>query len=107
MYYYTNYNTAENRPDWLRTHHIQLPNMSIRIRYTDPQLKERNLFWRIDHPETGPVTHLGQSFMLSETPARAYRPSPLLGEHTEYVCSEILGMTDKEFIDLTQAGVFE
>jgi benzylsuccinate CoA-transferase BbsF subunit len=75
--------------------------------YADPQLKERNLFWQIDHPETGPVTHLGQSFMLSETPARPYRPSPLLGEHTEYVCSEILGMADKEFVELTQAGVFE
>jgi crotonobetainyl-CoA:carnitine CoA-transferase CaiB-like acyl-CoA transferase len=75
--------------------------------YTDPQLKDRNLFWRIDHPETGPVTHLGQSFELSTTPARLYRPSPLLGEHTEYVCSKILGMTDKKFVELTQAGVFE
>jgi benzylsuccinate CoA-transferase BbsF subunit len=75
--------------------------------YADPQLRERNLFWLMDHPETGPFTHLGQSFELSKTPARAYSPSPLLGEHTEYVCTGILGMSDEEFVELVQSGVFE
>jgi benzylsuccinate CoA-transferase BbsF subunit len=75
--------------------------------YHDPQLKERNLFWQINHPESGLITHLGQSFQLSNTPARPYRPSPLIGEHTEYVCSRILGMSDDEFVTLMQAGVFE
>ncbi len=73
----------------------------------DPQLATRNLYWEMDHPETGPLTHLGQSFKLSRTPARPYSPSPLLGEHTEYVCTELLGMSDDEFVKLMQAGVFE
>ena len=55
----------------------------------------------------GPFTHLGQSFQLSETPAKPARPSPLIGEHTEYVCTKILGMSDEEFVNLLQAGVFE
>lgn len=75
--------------------------------YEDPQLKTRNLFWNIDHPEIGPFTHLGTGFELSETPGRPYRPSPGIGEHTEYVCSEILGLSDEEFIELLQEGVFE
>ena len=73
----------------------------------DPQLRERNIYWPMEHSEMGLFTHLGQSFQLSKTPARAYSPSPLLGEHTEYICTKILGMSDEEFVNLMQAGVFE
>lgn len=75
--------------------------------YNDPQLRHRGLFWSLQHPEIGLSAHLGQAFQLSETPARARRPSPCLGEHTEYVCREFLGMSDEEFIQLTNEGVFE
>jgi hypothetical protein len=34
-------------------------------------------------------------------------PAPCLGEHTEYVCTEILGMSDEYFLELMQKGVFE
>ena len=73
----------------------------------DPQLKQRNLFWKMDHPEMGEFTHLGESFMLSNTPSKAYSPSPLLGEHTEVICRELLGMKDEEFVKLMAEGVFE
>ena len=75
--------------------------------YDDPQLRQRNLFWALNHPDMGLFTHLGQGFELSKTPARAYMPSPRLGEHTEYVCTKILGMTDQEFVELVGAGVFD
>ena len=75
--------------------------------YDDPQLRKRNMYWPMEHSEMGMFTHLGQSFRLSKTPAQAYSPSPLLGEHTEYICTKILGMSDEEFIDLMQKGVFE
>jgi benzylsuccinate CoA-transferase BbsF subunit len=75
--------------------------------FNDPQLNKRNIYWPMEHSEMGMFTHLGQSFQLSKTPAKAYSPSPLLGEHTEYVCTRILGMSDEEFIDLMQKGVFE
>ena len=73
----------------------------------DPQLKQRNLFWKMEHPEVGEMTHLGESFMLSKTPAKAFSPSPLLGEHTEMICTELLGMKDDEFVKLMGEGVFE
>ena len=75
--------------------------------FNDPQLKKRNIYWPMQHAEMGEFTHLGQSFQLSKTPARAYSPSPLLGEHTEQVCTEMLGMSDEEFVSLMQEGVFE
>ncbi len=73
----------------------------------DPQLNKRNIFWKMNHTEMGEFTHLGQSFQLSKTPAKAYSPAPLLGEHTEQICTEMLGMSDEEFISLMQEGVFE
>ena len=75
--------------------------------YTDPQLRHRNLFWSIEHSEMGSFTHLGASLEMSKTPAQAYRPSPCLGEHNEYVFTKILGKTDEEFLELLQAGVLE
>jgi benzylsuccinate CoA-transferase BbsF subunit len=75
--------------------------------FIDPQLRERGLYWPLQHAEMGTFTHLGTSFAMSATPARAYRPSPRLGEHTEYVCTQILGMPDEEFAELASAGVFE
>ena len=34
-------------------------------------------------------------------------PAPCLGEHTEYICTRMLGMSDNEFVELMQEGVFE
>jgi crotonobetainyl-CoA:carnitine CoA-transferase CaiB-like acyl-CoA transferase len=75
--------------------------------YADPQLRHRNLFWSIEHPEMGAFTHLGASLEMSKTPAQAYLPSPCLGEHNEYVLTKILGKTDEEFLDILQTGVLE
>jgi benzylsuccinate CoA-transferase BbsF subunit len=75
--------------------------------YQDPQLAERGLFWKMEHPEMGQFTHLGQGFELSKTPAQARLPSPLLGEHSEQVCTQILGMSDSEFAEAAGNGLFE
>ena len=73
----------------------------------DPQLAYRHYFWELEHPEIGMHHYEGTGFTLSKTPAEITMPSPLLGQHTEYVCREILGMSDDEFIDLLSQGVFE
>jgi benzylsuccinate CoA-transferase BbsF subunit len=75
--------------------------------YEDPQLRTRDLFWSMTHSEVGSFTHLGASFRLSKTAGKPYRPSPGIGEHTEYICTNILGLTDEEFIELLQEGIFE
>jgi crotonobetainyl-CoA:carnitine CoA-transferase CaiB-like acyl-CoA transferase len=75
--------------------------------YSDPQLRERDLFWSLPHSELQSFTHLGASFQLSDTPARPYMASPCLGEHTAYVCTEMLGIRDDEFSELLAQGVFE
>lgn len=72
----------------------------------DQQIKEREVFIPLKHPVIGVFGHPTPVYKLSKTKAQV-RTSPCLGEHTEYVCTKLLGMSDQEFIDLLQQGVFE
>lgn len=73
----------------------------------DSQLKLRDNFWIMEHKILGPTIHLGQPFILSKTPAQPRMPAPCLGEHTEYVCTKLLNMSDEEFVELVAAGAFD
>jgi benzylsuccinate CoA-transferase BbsF subunit len=75
--------------------------------FEDPQLRQRDLFWSMEHDEMGEFTHLGNSMVLSKTPAQAMKPSPCMGEHNEYILTKILGKTDGEFVELLAAGALE
>lgn len=72
----------------------------------DPQLKHRGYYWRLDHKEFGNFSYSGIPAKFSETPYEV-RPAPMLGEHTEMVCTRFLGMDDAEFVELMVDGVFE
>lgn len=74
--------------------------------YADPQLKHREAVWYMDHPELGRIGYYTAPFRLSATPAEPRMPPPRLGEHTEYVCTEIIKMSREEFIQLQGEGVF-
>jgi benzylsuccinate CoA-transferase BbsF subunit len=75
--------------------------------YDDIQLKERECFWVAEHKELGKFSHLGQPSRLSKTPAEFCRAAPCLGEHTEYVCRDLLGMSEEEYDRYLLEGVFE
>ena len=75
--------------------------------HSDPQLRHRCHFKSLDHPEMGIHSYETPSWRLSKTPGEIQNPSPCLGEHTEYVCREIIEMSDEEFIELFQEGIFE
>lgn len=74
--------------------------------YHDPQLKYRHHFWQLEHPEIGKHSYELPAFRLSKTPAELRMPAPCLGQHNEYVYTKILGMSDQEFVELLNEGVF-
>ena len=74
---------------------------------SDPQLNHRHYYWEVDHSEMGKMSYSGLSMKMSENPYKVSRGAPQLGEHTEYVCTEILNMSTEEFIDMLNDGVFE
>jgi crotonobetainyl-CoA:carnitine CoA-transferase CaiB-like acyl-CoA transferase len=71
-----------------------------------PQLAHRGFWWTLEHPEIGKTVNAGSSYLLSKTPYKLEKPAPCFGEHTEYVCTRLLKMSDDEFIDLFQEEVF-
>ncbi len=70
----------------------------------DEHLRARGYYVYLDHPEAGRHAHDGPPFVLSKTPGRVRTPAPCLGEHTEYVCKEILGLDDEGIAELMVAG---
>ncbi len=70
-----------------------------------PQLKHRHYFWYVQHPEMGKVINLRVGYLLSKTPAQIRTTAPCLGEHTEFVCKELLGIPEDEYVDLLVADV--
>jgi benzylsuccinate CoA-transferase BbsF subunit len=75
--------------------------------YQDPQLCHRSHYWEVDHPVLGRRKFESQAFKLSKTPCQLRMPAPLIGQHNEYVCTEILNMTDEEFVELLNEGALE
>lgn len=69
-----------------------------------PQLLHRGAFVPIDHPKMGVAHYPGVVMRLSETPGMARRP-PMLGEHTDYVLTELLGLSEPEIRELAESGV--
>ena len=64
----------------------------------DPQAEARNSVWEVDHPALGNHSTLWAA-RFSISAGRPHPPQghpPLLGEHTEEVLSEALGMSDSE-----------
>jgi benzylsuccinate CoA-transferase BbsF subunit len=73
--------------------------------FSDIQLRHRQQFQVLNDGEPGPFSFIAPPFRLSLTRAEL-RPSPCLGEHNEYVCTNTLGMRDEEFVELVEAGLF-
>jgi benzylsuccinate CoA-transferase BbsF subunit len=73
----------------------------------DEHIRERGFYKYLDHPETGRAAYDGPPFVLSKTPGELAWPAPLLGEHTEYVCKDILGLGDEDIANLMVAGVLQ
>ena len=73
----------------------------------DPQLAHRHFFWELDHAEIGKHSYEAPPFKLLKTPAELNKPGPCVGEDTEYVCTQILGIPDELFMELLLQGVFE
>lgn len=74
---------------------------------SDPQLAVYDFFREIEHPYLGKQKFFHPpAFTLSDATAEVHRPVQL-GEHTEYLCKEVLGMPAGEFESMKKEGVFD
>ncbi len=71
----------------------------------DPQLKARDYFVEVTHPQAGTHLYSGFAPRLSKTPATFRKPAPCWGEHNTYVLGELLGISQNEIDQLETEGV--
>ena len=71
------------------------PVLSMKELAEEPSLRESGIVVEVDHPTRGPHLTVGNPIKLSDSPADIRR-SPLLGEHTDEILHEVLGMTPDE-----------
>ena len=69
-----------------------------------PQIVARGALVECDHPVAGKVRVVGPPARLSETPADVRLPAPLLGQHTDAILRERLGLDDQEISRLRGTG---
>jgi len=81
------------------------PILNIKEVVEDPHLNARGYFLEIEHPIIGKAKIPGIPFKLSATPGKVERPSPLVGEHNEFILEKYLGINRAELQKLAAEGV--
>lgn len=72
----------------------------------NPQLKAREYFQRVEHPELqDSLLYPGAFIKMSETPCQVKRRPPLIGEHNDEVYLGELGLSSKEMAQLKARGI--
>ena len=75
--------------------------------FADPQVQARRMRIDLPHPRSGTVPQVGNPLRFSTTPVTYTQAPPLLGEHTEAVLTERLGLSKPSLADLVARGVVQ
>ena len=73
--------------------------------FADPQVIARGLKVEMPHPTAGTVALVANPVRLSASPVQYQRPPPLLGQHTEEVLQQWLGLDNQEIDGLRERKV--
>ena len=79
------------------------PILSMKELMEDEGLRATGTVIDVDHPERGSYVSIGCPIKLSDSPAEVVR-SPLLGEHTEEVLSDVLGYSGEDLDRILESG---
>jgi crotonobetainyl-CoA:carnitine CoA-transferase CaiB-like acyl-CoA transferase len=75
--------------------------------FGDLQLAARDHFIPLDHAVLGPGCYEHNGFRLSDAESGYDRPSPTLGQHTDVVLGDILGLTAADLEKLAADGALD
>jgi benzylsuccinate CoA-transferase BbsF subunit len=79
---------------------------TMRDLFSDPQIWFRKIWQQLEHPEIGRHHYRMVSYQLPETPGSVRRPAPCLGEHNDEVFPEWLKLSEQEYREYKEQGVF-
>ena len=74
--------------------------------FENEQVLARDMKIQMDHPLSAePVDLIGNPIKMSATPPTYRRPPPTMGEHTDDILSDLLGLSDNDLAGLKERGV--
>jgi glutaryl-CoA transferase len=74
--------------------------------FADPQVKARQMVMQMSHPAApAPIDLLANPIKYSATPVAYRRAPPMLGQHTDEILRELLGLSELEIEELRSRGV--
>ena len=79
------------------------PILSFKELAEDESLYETGTMVKVDHPERGQYLSVGCPIKMSDSPTEVTR-SPLLGEHTVEILSDVLGYNESELERVIASG---
>ena len=71
---------------------------------SDPQLDARDMVVELEHPVAGAIRVLGVPVKLSESAGAVRTSPPSLGQHTDHVLQDLLGLDESARTRLREAG---
>ena len=81
------------------------PVNDLEAAFADPQLVHRGMVMERPFSPIGTLKQIANPVVFSETPVRYDRPPPALGEHTDNVCANLLGISAERLSALRRAGI--
>ena len=96
--------TAEWQKELKGTDIISSPVYAIDQVVADPQVKAREMIAKVEDEKRGPLKVVGNPIKLSRNKEPINRSIPELGEHTEQILSDLLGMTYQQIKRLKEKG---
>ena len=76
------------------------PSLDAIDMINNPHVGARDYFVELEHPEVGARRHMGIPWTMSRTPCEIRRPAPCLGQDTEAVLTDIVGLSQSEIAAL-------
>ena len=77
------------------------PINNLKEVFEDPQVQARRMQVDLDHPGGTRVSYVANPLKFSETPLQYTKSAPMLGQHTQEVLRDVLGLEDDEIKNLT------
>ena len=79
--------------------------LNVAEMYDDPQFRAHDYFDEVHDPDAGTFRYPGRPWRYSRSQVGNRSPAPRFGEHTAYLCGELLGMSGGRVSGLVEQGV--
>ncbi|KAL5007240.1 hypothetical protein ScPMuIL_016046 [Solemya velum] len=75
--------------------------------FSDPQVIHRGMVQEMEHPTAGHIRLPGPAVKFSESDTVLQSPPPTLGQHTDEVLKDLLGVEDDQLTGFRETGVIQ